>query len=222
MHPASSSSASRSSPARLCSGSTAPTQLGALADSRGDSVRGRERPGRSRRGAPGGLRGPPRGCRRAPRRRPAFPGLGQREGISLVADGMDGIVGHAMFTPNLLDAPQQLVPVSVLSPVGVLPRHQRQGVGSAIVRRGLEFLTERPSVPVVFLEGIAVVLRTLRIRTGCRSRISEALVANPRRCVPGAPRPPLHEPWMTGTLVYSEIFWRHDACRATGLMSTRA
>ena len=74
------------------------------------------------------------------------------EGISLVADGMDGIVGHAMFTPSLLDAPRKLVPVSVLSPVGVLPRHQRQGVGSAIIHRGLEILTER-SVPVVFLEG---------------------------------------------------------------------
>jgi putative acetyltransferase len=22
---------------------------------------------------------------------------------------------------------------------------------------------------------------------------------------------PVHEPWMTGTLVYSEIFWRLDA-----------
>jgi putative acetyltransferase len=65
---------------------------------------------------------------------------------------MDGIVGHAMFTPSLLDAPRKLVPVSVLSPVGVLTRHQRQGVGSAIIHRGLEILTER-SVPVVFLEG---------------------------------------------------------------------
>ena len=74
------------------------------------------------------------------------------EGVSLVAEVPEGVVGHAMFTPSLLDAPRRLVSVSVVSPVGVLPHHQRQGVGSAIIERGLAILTER-SVPIVFLEG---------------------------------------------------------------------
>ena len=56
-----------------------------------------------------------------------------------------------MFTPSLLDAPRKLVPVQVLSPVGVVPTSQGRGVGSALIRRGLEILAER-SVPVVFVE----------------------------------------------------------------------
>ena len=42
-----------------------------------------------------------------------------------------------MFTRSLLDAPRRLVDVQVLSPLGVLPEHQRQGIGSALVRAGL-------------------------------------------------------------------------------------
>jgi putative acetyltransferase len=43
------------------------------------------------------------------------------EGLSLVAEADDGVVGHVRFAPNLLDAPRRLVPVQVLSPVGVSP-----------------------------------------------------------------------------------------------------
>jgi putative acetyltransferase len=49
------------------------------------------------------------------------------EGMSLVAEEGDEVVGHVMFTPSLLDAPRRLVSVQVLSPVGVLPAWQRQG-----------------------------------------------------------------------------------------------
>ena len=74
------------------------------------------------------------------------------EGVSLVADERNEVVGHVMFTPSMLDAPRRLVSVQVLSPVGVLPHWQRQGVGSAMIRRGLELLVDR-EVPVVFVEG---------------------------------------------------------------------
>ena len=51
--------------------------------------------------------------------------------LSLVATGHSGgVVGHVMLTRSLLDAPRRLVEVAVLSPVGVLPEHQRQGVGA--------------------------------------------------------------------------------------------
>lgn len=56
-----------------------------------------------------------------------------------------------MFTRGLLDAPRRLVDVQVLSPVAVLPEHQGQGIGSALIRAGLHVMAER-SVPVVFLE----------------------------------------------------------------------
>ena len=43
------------------------------------------------------------------------------EGLSLVAEDRDWIVGHVMFSPSLLDAPRRLVSVQVLSSVGVVP-----------------------------------------------------------------------------------------------------
>ncbi len=74
------------------------------------------------------------------------------DGLSLVAEEDGRVVGHVMFTRSLLDAPRRLVDVQVLSPLAVTPDRQRRGVGSALVRRGVEILTAR-GVPLVFLEG---------------------------------------------------------------------
>ncbi len=74
------------------------------------------------------------------------------DGLSLVAEHHGQIVGHLMFTRNLLDAPRRLVEVQVLSPLAVMPEHQERGIGSALVRHGLKALAER-GVPLVFLEG---------------------------------------------------------------------
>ena len=113
-----------------------------------------------------------------------------------------------MFTPSLLDAPQRLVSVQVLSPVGVLPAWQRQGAGSAMVRRGLEILSER-AVPLVFLEGDPRYYSRFGFEPG-----AELGFRKPSLRIPDAGfqalRLPSYEPWMTGTLVYSETFWRHD------------
>lgn len=129
--------------------------------------------------------------------------------ISLVADEEDEVVGHVMFTTSLLDAPGRLVEVQVLSPVGVLPAFQRRGIGSALIRHGLELLRER-SVPLVFLEGAPGYYSRFGFEAG------ETLgFRKPSLRIPDAAfqvlRLPAYEPWMTGTLVYSEVFWRHDA-----------
>jgi putative acetyltransferase len=130
------------------------------------------------------------------------------DGLSLVAERGGEVVGHVMFTPSLLDAPQRLVSVQVLSPVGVLPAWQRQGAGSAMVRRGLEILSER-AVPLVFLEGDPRYYSRFGFEPG-----AELGFRKPSLRIPDAGfqalRLPAYEPWMTGTLVYSETFWRHD------------
>jgi putative acetyltransferase len=74
------------------------------------------------------------------------------DGLSLVVEHDGRVVGHVMFTRSLLDAPARLVTVQVLSPLAVVPEHQRRGVGAALVRRGLAVMAER-GVPAVFLEG---------------------------------------------------------------------
>ncbi|MGW6196486.1 GNAT family N-acetyltransferase [Kribbella sp. NPDC055110] len=130
-------------------------------------------------------------------------------GLSLVAGHNGHVVGHVMFTRSLLDADRRLVDVQVLSPLGVLPELHRRGVGSALVQHGLTVLKER-AVPLVFLEG----------DPGYYSRFGFEAAGGldfwkPSLRIPDGAfqviRLPAHEPWMTGTLVYAEPFWRHDS-----------
>lgn len=130
------------------------------------------------------------------------------EGLSLVAEERDEIVGHVMFSPSLLDAPKRLVPVQVLSPVGVVPAWQNKGVGTRLIRRGLELLAGRDA-PLVFLEGSPAYYS----RFGFLPALEHGF-RKPSLRIPDAAFQvfllPAYEPWMTGTLVYSEPFWRHD------------
>src|SRR5262245_60216629 len=49
----------------------------------------------------------------------------------------DEIVAFVLFTPSFVDAADRVVPVLVLSPLGVRTDLQRQGIGSALVRFAL-------------------------------------------------------------------------------------
>jgi putative acetyltransferase len=140
--------------------------------------------------------------------------------LSLVAVDGGEPIGHVMFTPCLLDAPARLVAVHVLSPVAVHPRFQRHGVGSALVNEGIRILDER-GVPAVFLEGPPDYYR--------RFGFEEAGPLGFRK--PSLRIPDLafqvrtltaYESWMTGTLVYSEPFWRNDAVGLRGERLERA
>jgi putative acetyltransferase len=130
-------------------------------------------------------------------------------GLSLVAE-LDGqLVGHVMFTRSLLDAPRRLVEVQVLSPLGVLPEHHRRGIGSALVRHGLKTLAER-AVPLVFLEGNPAYYSRLGFLPGGDQGFRKPSLRIPDGAFQVV-KLPEYEPWMTGTLVYAEAFWRHDA-----------
>ena len=66
------------------------------------------------------------------------------------------------------------------------------------------------SVPLVFLEGAPGYYSRFGFEQG-----SELGFRKPSLRIPDAAfqvlRLPAYEQWMTGTLVYSEVFWRHDA-----------
>ena len=72
------------------------------------------------------------------------------ETVSLVAEDVD-VVGHILFTPVIAGGGLEPVIGMGLAPMAVLPDRQRQGIGSQLVRRGLEILRERgcPFVVVV-------------------------------------------------------------------------
>lgn len=57
--------------------------------------------------------------------------------ISLVAEDDGEVVGHTLFSPVTLSGHPELA-IMGLAPMAVVPGHQRQGIGSGIVRGGLE------------------------------------------------------------------------------------
>ncbi|WP_432499038.1 GNAT family N-acetyltransferase [Kineococcus gypseus] len=130
-------------------------------------------------------------------------------GLSLVAEAGGRVVGHVALTAAVLDAPRRLVRVEVLSPLAVAPAAQRRGTGSALVRAALADAAER-SVPAVFLEGDPGYYGRLGFGAGAAHGFRK-----PSLRIPDAAFQVVlldaREPWMTGTLVYPEVFWRHDA-----------
>jgi len=73
------------------------------------------------------------------------------DSLSLVAAEDDAIRGHILFTPVVIEAAERRIVGMGLGPMAVLPDQQRQGIGSQLVRRGLEILRQRgcPFVVVI-------------------------------------------------------------------------
>jgi putative acetyltransferase len=67
--------------------------------------------------------------------------------ISLVAEQAGKIIGHVLF--SRIEAPMRAL---TLAPVGVLPEAQKAGVGSALIREGLERV-QREEWQAVFVLG---------------------------------------------------------------------
>ena len=57
--------------------------------------------------------------------------------LSLIAEEAGDVVGHVMFSPVQVRAVREIRAVA-LAPMAVQPEHQRTGIGSALVRAGLE------------------------------------------------------------------------------------
>jgi putative acetyltransferase len=127
----------------------------------------------------------------------------------VAADHRDEVVGHVCFTRGWLDAEQRLVEVLVLSPLSVRPDRQRQGVGTALVEHALSVL-ERRAEPLVFLEGSPDYYPRMGFVPGATLGLTP-----PSTRIPGPAFQvvtlPSYRPWMTGALVYPDVFWALDA-----------
>ena len=75
---------------------------------------------------------------------------GSEGSISLVATDGDRVVGHILFTPVTVESGAG-VRVAGLAPMAVLPEHQRAGIGSRLVRAGLDACRRRGYAAVVVL-----------------------------------------------------------------------
>lgn len=72
-------------------------------------------------------------------------------GLSLVAELGGKVVGHILFTPvRIVDGGKE-TPALALAPMCVLPDFQNRGIGSLLVRRGLEECARQGHALVVVL-----------------------------------------------------------------------
>ncbi len=128
---------------------------------------------------------------------------------SLVAEDGGEVVGHVGLSHAWLDARRGLVDVLVLSPLSVLPGRQGAGIGTALLAAARDSAQVLGS-PAVFLEGDPRYY-------GARgfSRGSDHGFEAPSRRTPDAAFQvallDAHEPWMTGRLIYRDVWWEHDA-----------
>lgn len=129
--------------------------------------------------------------------------------LCFVAELGGQLVGQVLYSRALVDAPQRLVEVLVLSPIGVRADLQGRGIGSTLMRRSLAALAERPE-PAIFLEGHPrfyprfgfVPASSLGVAAPSARIPSEAFMAY---------RLPRFDPGLSGALVYPDAFWRTDS-----------
>lgn len=71
--------------------------------------------------------------------------------VSLVAEVDGQVVGHILFSDLPILTNTGTVAALALAPMAVLPEHQKQGIGSALVRKGLEICRDQGHAIVVVL-----------------------------------------------------------------------
>jgi putative acetyltransferase len=74
------------------------------------------------------------------------------EGLSLVGVEEGRVVGHILFTPVVIETGEGSIHGLGLAPMAVLPEFQRKGIGSALVREGIERL-RRTDCPFIVVLG---------------------------------------------------------------------
>lgn len=129
--------------------------------------------------------------------------------LAFVAVQGDELVGQVLFTKAFVDDPERLVEVLVLSPVGIRPDLQRQGIGSQLITEALTALADR-SEKLVFLEGSPKYYP----RLGFLQAVDSGFL-RPSERIPDAAFQFISldgsTPSVTGRLVYADAFWRTDS-----------
>lgn len=129
--------------------------------------------------------------------------------ISLVALVEGRVVGHVGVSHAWLDARRALVDVLVLSPLSVLPTHQARGIGTTLLTAAVA-AGEQTGKPAMVLEGSPLYYG----KRGFDRGSTHGIVAPSDRTPDAAFQVALFgswEEWMTGRVVYPDVWWRNDA-----------
>lgn len=130
--------------------------------------------------------------------------------LAFVAEQDEAVIGHVSFVRAWLDTPSgPVVDVLTLSPLSVRRDRQGRGIGTTLAREALSRLADR-SEPLVFLEGSPAYYRRLGFVAGAKLGFVKPSVHIPDTAFQVVAMAS-YEPWMTGALVYPDVFWRHDS-----------
>jgi putative acetyltransferase len=141
-------------------------------------------------------------------------------GVAHVASVADTLVGHVRLTWGWVDAPDRLVEILVLSPLGVAPAWQRRGVGRALVARAVR-AAEELGAPLVVLEGDPAYYSSIGFVPVSGLGVTRPSDRIPEQAFHGVALP-AYEPWMTGPVVYPDTFWEYDCVGLRGERLARA
>jgi len=89
---------------------------------------------------------------------------------SLVAEDDGAVVGHILFSPLYIEGAPVRVNAVALAPMCVRPEWQREGIGSALVKRGLARCRER-GMEAVFVLGHPEFYPRFGFRTDLAARL---------------------------------------------------
>ncbi|RYC05232.1 GNAT family N-acetyltransferase [Nocardioides zhouii] len=121
------------------------------------------------------------------------------------------VVGHVGISHCWIDARRELVAACMLSPLSTSPAHQERGIGTALVAAAIH-AARGLGRPALFLEGSPSFYSARCFEPAATYGIEAPTTRVPPpafQVVPFA-----LEEWMTGRVVYPEVWWRHDS---TGL-----
>ncbi len=139
--------------------------------------------------------------------------------LSFVAVQAGGeLAAHVLYSHAIVDAPERLVDVLLLSPVGVRPDLHGCGIGTRLITETLGELARTRMEPMVFLEG------NPRFYSRFGFAADERGFTSPSPRIP----PPAFQVFplpaddisLTGRLVYPDAFWRTDSVSLTNSLTT--
>lgn len=130
--------------------------------------------------------------------------------LSIVAERNSSICAHVMFSRAILDAPSKLVDVLVLSPVGVRPELQHQGIGTAMISQALNRIVRDRPEQAIFLEGNPKYYARFGFEPACSIGFRRPSLRIPEPAFQVF-RLPTYDASLSGTLVYPDAFWRTDS-----------
>ena len=127
---------------------------------------------------------------------------------SIVAEQAGQIVGHVGLSHAWLDARLRLVDVWLLSPLSVVPARQGQGIGTLLLAAAVEE-ARSSGTPLLFLEGSPAFYGSRGFERAGEHGFVPASARTPDAAFQVV-RFASHEDWMTGQVIYRDVWWRHD------------